>query len=109
MKYKSDGIRSERQIRHFSRFILSAIRQLDVFASIACEVVFSNIDPSIADVVEVGENNLVEHNLIALTRVANGVDRAFARSANGRDAYINGIGAIARTCGEFPLTGTGCG
>jgi hypothetical protein len=107
LKYKSDGIRTEGQIRHFGRFILRAIRQLDVFASSACEIVSANINPSIADVVDVRKNGLIDNNLIAFARMSNGIDRAFGCGTNGRDANIYRVGAISRTCRELPLTGTG--
>jgi len=47
---------------------------------------------------------LVEHDLIAFARMSNGIDRAFARGADGRDANINSIEAIVRALWEFPLS-----
>ena len=70
---------------------MSTIREFDIFVSRACEVVSTKINPSIGDVVDVREDGLVEDNLIGLTRVVDGVDGAFARGTNGRDAYIQRI------------------
>ena len=107
MKDKSDGIRPEGQICNSGRFILRAIREFDVLASRACEVVFAGIYPSISDVIDVREDGLIDDNLIAFTGVADGVDRALACGFDGWDADINGINAIAGTLRERPLTGTG--
>ena len=91
MKYKSNRIGANEQFRYPRGFILGAIRQFDVFISCAREVVFANIYPSICDIKNIREDGLVQHNLIRLTRVTNGIDRTFCRCSNRRDANIHGI------------------
>jgi hypothetical protein len=89
LEYKTDRIRADVPFRDARDLILRPIGEFDIFVSRAREVVFSNINPSIGDVIDIGKDRLVDHHLIVFTRVTNGIDRAFGRRPNCRDAHIH--------------------
>ncbi len=70
---------------------MSPIGQLDVFVFHAREVVLAYINPSICDVVNVGEDRLVDHNLVGFICVTNRIDRAFRCRSDRRDVDIDRV------------------
>ena len=85
---KADRIRADKAIGNRGGFILSPIRQFDVFANSACKVVFANVNPTIGDVVDVRKNFLIEHDLIDFACMMNGIDRALRGRFGIRDVDI---------------------
>ena len=107
MKYESDCICTNKEISNRGRLILSPIREFDIFASRAREVVFADVNPAITDVIKVRENFLIENHLVGLAGMTNGIKRAFSGGSDRRDANINRIKPIVRALWEIPLCNAG--
>ena len=84
---------------------MSPIREFDEFDSDAGEVVFTDVDPAIGDVVDVREDILIDDDLVRLARVTNGVDRALRGRFDCGDADVDGIQTVIGALRKIPLGG----
>jgi len=76
---------------------------LDVFVAIAVEVIFADVQPSIGDIINVGEDRLVDDDGVRFARMTDGIYCPLCRGALRRYAHINGIETIVRACRQEPL------
>ena len=86
---------------------MSPVGEFDIFFPGTCEIVFSHIDPAIRHIVNIGEDILIDHHLVAFIGVADGIDRAFSGRSHRRNADVDRINATVRTLREKPLRSTG--
>jgi hypothetical protein len=75
--------------------------------SFAREIVLTDVQPAIGDVMDVRKDALVDHHLVGLARVPDGVNGALGRRPDGRDPHVDCIGARAESAREKPLRCTG--
>ena len=91
MEDEANRIGTDKAIGNRGSFILSPIRELDVFASRAVEVVFANVHPSFGDVVNIREDFLIHNNLVGSTRMMNRIERTLGGGFNSGNTDIHRI------------------